>query len=391
MTASAPEAKAPILQRIVDALTGETAVYIFKRSMQGLLTLVLASVVCFLVIQLAPGDYLDVLKENPRISKQRLDEIRQQLGLDCKWSITYFDWLRSSSNGWLKRLADVLSTGLCWSSQYLRWAGGILGFKFAPKLAWGWQNIGNFGESFVYNRSVLSLLWERVPATLLLAFSSLVFTWAIGIPLGILSAVQQRSWVDKVLRVISYIGQGFPSFITALLLLILAQNTSPLFPVGDMTSIDYADLTWFGKIVDIGWHMILPTIALSIVGFAGLQRIARGEMLDVLRQDYIQTARAKGLPENKVIYVHALRNAINPLITLLGFEFASLLSGAFITEFFFNWPGLGRLTLQAVQAQDLYLLMASLMIGATMLIIGNLFADILLKLVDPRIKLSDMN
>jgi peptide/nickel transport system permease protein len=137
--------------------------------------------------------------------------------------------------------------------------------------------------------------------------------------------------------------------------------------------------------------MILPTIALSIVGFAGLQRIARGEMLDVLRQDYIQTARAKGLPENKVIYVHALRNAINPLITLLGFEFASLLSGAFITEFFFNWPGLGRLTLQAVQAQDLYLLMASLMIGAAMLIIGNLFADILLKLVDPRIKLSDMN
>ncbi len=362
MTASASEAKASILQRIVDTLTGETAVYIFQRSMQGLLTLVLASVVCFIVIQLAPGDYIDMLKDNPKISKQRLDEVRLQLGLDRSWI-----------------------------EQYFRWAGGILGFRFAPKLSWGWQYMGNFGESFVYNRSVLSLLLERVPATLLLALSSLVFTWAIGIPLGILSAVQQRSWVDKVLRVISYIGQGFPSFITALLLLIFAQNTSPLFPVGDMTSIDHADLTWFGKIVDIGWHMILPTIALSIVGFAGLQRIARGEMLDVLRQDYIQTARAKGLPENKVIYVHALRNAINPLITLLGFEFASLLSGAFITEFFFNWPGLGRLTLQAVQSQDLYLLMASLMIGAAMLIIGNLFADILLKLVDPRIKLSDMN
>jgi peptide/nickel transport system permease protein len=360
MTASAPAT--PLLNRIIDALTGETAVYIFKRSMQGLLTLVLASVVCFLVIQLAPGDYLDMLKENPKISKQRLDEIRLQLGLDKSWV-----------------------------EQYFRWAGGILGFRYAPQLAWAWKNIGNFGESFVYNRSVLSLLWERVPATLLLAFSSLILTWAIGIPLGILSAVQQRSWVDKILRVISYIGQGFPSFITALLLLIFAQNTSPFFPVGDMTSIDHADLTGLGKIVDIGWHMILPTIALSIVGFAGLQRIARGEMLDVLRQDYIQTARAKGLPENKVIYVHALRNAINPLITLLGFEFASLLSGAFITEFFFNWPGLGRLTLQAVQAQDLYLLMASLMVGATMLIIGNLFADILLKLVDPRIKLSDMN
>ncbi len=370
MTASA--STTPLPTRIIDALTGETATYIFKRSVQGLLTLVLTSVVCFIVIQLAPGDYIDMLKENPKISKERLDQIRQQFGLDKSWI-----------------------------EQYFRWACGILGIKFVPGQLggrinfwwpnWDWQNMGNFGESFVYNRSVLSLLLERVPATLLLAFSSLIFTWAIGIPLGILSAVHQRSWVDQILRVVSYIGQGFPTFITALLLLIFAQNTSPLFPVGDMTSIDHSDLTGLGKILDIGWHMILPTIALSIVGFAGLQRISRGEMLDVLRQDYIQTARAKGLPEHKVIYIHALRNAINPLITLLGFEFASLLSGAFITEFFFNWPGLGRLTLQAVQSQDLYLLMASLMISAAMLIVGNLFADILLKFVDPRIKLSDMN
>jgi len=136
-------------------------------------------------------------------------------------------------------------------------------------------------------------------------------------------------------------------------------------------------------------HIILPTIALSITGFAGLQRITRGELLDVLRQDYVQTARAKGLPENRVIYVHALRNAVNPLITLLGFEFASLLSGAFIAEFFFNWPGLGRLILQAVLAQDLYLVMASLMMGALMLIVGNLLADLVLQQVDPRIKLGD--
>jgi peptide/nickel transport system permease protein len=130
-------------------------------------------------------------------------------------------------------------------------------------------------------------------------------------------------------------------------------------------------------------------LALSITSFAGLQRLTRGQLLDVLRQDYIQTARAKGLPENRVIYVHALRNAINPLITLLGFEFASLLSGAFIAEFFFNWPGLGRLILQAVTAQDLYLVMGSLMMGAVMLILGNLLADILLKFVDPRINLDN--
>ena len=134
--------------------------------------------------------------------------------------------------------------------------------------------------------------------------------------------------------------------------------------------------------------MILPTITLSIIGFAGLMRLTRGQMLDVMQKSYIVTARAKGLSEEKVIYNHALRNAINPLVTLLGFEFANLLGGAFIAEFFFNWPGLGRLILQAVTAQDLYLVMGSLTMSAVMLIIGNLLADLLLVMVDPRIKLE---
>ena len=155
-------------------------------------------------------------------------------------------------------------------------------------------------------------------------------------------------------------------------------------------SINHSQLSPLGKILDIGWHMILPTVALSITSFAGLQRLTRGQLLDVLRQEYIQTARAKGLPESKVLYVHALRNAINPLITLIGFEFASLLNGSFIAEFFFNWPGLAKLTLQAVQAQDWYVVMGSLMMAATMLIIGNLLADLLLKVADPRIKLEDL-
>jgi peptide/nickel transport system permease protein len=333
--------------RFADFWVSDTAAYIVKRILQMLLTLLLASALSFIVIQLAPGDYLDTLRENPKISPERIEQLKRQFGLDKSWLEQYFLWL--------------------------------------------WQIVtqGNFGTSFVYQRSVSSLLWERVPATLLLAISSLVVTWAIAIPMGIIGAVNQNRWSDRLLRVLSYVGQGFPNFITALLLLILAQNTSPLFPVGDMTSIDYDDLNPLGKALDIGWHMILPTIALSITSFAGLQRITRGELLDVLRQDYIQTARAKGLPENKVIYVHALRNAINPLITLLGFEFASLLSGAFITEFFFNWPGLGRLILQSVLAQDLYLVMASLMMGAVMLILGNLLADLLLKVVDPRITLGD--
>jgi peptide/nickel transport system permease protein len=332
-----------------EALTSETTVYVIKRLLQALLTLLLAAALSFFIIQIAPGDYLDVLRENPKISPERIEQLRQQFGLDKSWAEQYVIWL------------------------------------------WRVVTQGDFGTSFAYNRSVASLLWERVPATLLIALSSLVFTWLVAIPMGILGAIYQQRWIDRVLQLLSYTGQGFPSFITALLLLIFAQNTSPLFPVGDMTSIDHADLTPLGKLLDIGWHMILPTIALSIASFAGLQRIMRGQLLDVLRQDYIQTARAKGLPENKVVYVHALRNAINPIITLLGFEFAGLLSGAFITEFFFNWPGLGRLILQALLVQDLYLVMASLMMGGVMLILGNLLADLLLKFVDPRINLADIN
>ncbi len=327
----------------------ETFVYVVKRLLQALLTLLLASALSFFIIQLAPGNYLDTLKQNPKISPERIEELRRQFGLDQPWPVQYGRWL--------------------------------------------WQILtrGDFGTSFVYQRSVASLLWERIPATLLLALASLIVTWAIAIPLGMIAAVKQNHWIDRLLQVISYAGQGFPSFITALLLLILAQNTSPLFPVGGMTSINNADLSPLGKFRDISWHMILPTVALSITSFAGLQRITRGELLDVLRQDYIQTARAKGLPENRVIYVHALRNAVNPLITLLGFELAGLLSGAFIAEFFFNWPGLGRLILQAVLAQDLYLVISSLMMGGVMLIVGNLLADLLLKTVDPRIRLENLN
>ncbi|MEO1211007.1 MAG: ABC transporter permease [Cyanobacteria bacterium J06638_20] len=336
-------------ERVIGFFTGEITLYIAKRLLQGAITLLLASALCFFIIQLAPGNYLDVLRQDPRISPETLATFEDQFGLDKPVVQQYFTWL------W-----QVIT----------RW---------------------DFGVSFIYSqRPVSSILAERIPATLLLSITSIVMTWAIAIPLGVLGAVRQDQWVDRVFRVLSYIGQGFPTLITGLLLLFLAQFLSPLVPVGGMTSIDHQDLTPIGKVLDIGWHMILPTIALSITGFAGLQRITRGQLLDVLRQDYIQTARAKGLPENRVIYVHALRNAVNPLITLLGFEFANLLSGSFITENFFNWPGLGRLILQAVTAQDLYLVMASLMMGAVMLIVGNLLADLLLKFVDPRISLSKM-
>jgi peptide/nickel transport system permease protein len=350
-TPSTPPQRSPadIWHLAQAARPGETSLYILKRVLQALLTLLLASAFSFFIIQLSPGDFLDLYRQNPQISPETIQQLEQQFGLDQPILV-----------------------------QYLRWLGQVV-VHF------------NFGESFAYQRPVSEVLAERIPNTLLLSFSSIVLTWAIAIPLGIVGAVRQNQLLDRALRVLSYIGQGIPTIITGLLLLFFAQSTAPLFPVGGRTSINHDDLNWFGQMLDIGWHLVLPTLALSVTSYAGLQRIMRGQLLDVLRQDYIQTARAKGLPENRVIYVHALRNAINPMITLLGFEFASLLGGAFITENYFNWPGLGRLILQAVQAQDLYLVMASLMMGATMLIIGNLLADITLTLVDPRIKLSDMN
>jgi len=329
--------------------TSETSLYIFKRILQALLTLFLASIFSFFIIQLSPGDFLDLYRQNPQVSTETIQQLEEQFGLDRPVWEQYFRWL------------------------------------------WQVVNNFNFGTSFAYQRPVAEVLSERIPNTLLLSISSIIVTWGIAIPLGVVGAVKQNKVTDQVLRVGSYMGQGIPTIISGLLLLFFAQITAPLFPIGGITSINHEDLNWFGKILDVGWHLILPTLALSITSYAGLQRIMRGQLLDVLRQDYIRTARAKGLPEDRVIYVHALRNAINPMITLLGFEFANILAGACITENYFNWPGLGRLILQAVQAQDLYLVMASLMMGAVILIIGNLLADIALTFVDPRIKLSDMS
>jgi len=327
----------------------ETTRYIVKRVFQALVTLLLASAFSFLIVQLAPGDFLTPFRQNPEISPETLAALEKNFGLDQPVWIQYFSWL--------KQVVTEFDLGL----------------------------------SFAYNRPALDVLWDRVPNTILLSVASIIVTWVIAIPLGIIGAINQNNVVDRCLRFFSYFAQGFPTIITGLLLLFFAQLTTPLFPVGGRTSLYHEDLNWIGQILDVAWHLILPTLALSITSFAGLQRIMRGQLLDVLRQDYIQTARAKGLPENKVIYVHALRNAINPLITILGFEFSSLLSGSFIVENYFGWPGLGTLTLEAVRNQDLYLIMASLVLGAVMLILGNLLADLTLSFVDPRIKLSRLN
>ncbi|MDX1978173.1 MAG: ABC transporter permease [Pseudanabaenaceae cyanobacterium bins.68] len=328
-----------------DSATNSLISYLGKRLGQALIVILLVSLFSFFMLKLSPGDCLADIQLNPSISKDFLAAERQRLGYDQPVIIQYWNWLTSALQG-------------------------------------------NLGRSCQGNAPIGQLILERAGNTLLLSIISLVTTWAIAIPLGIFAAVRQNQWSDRLIQILSYGLQGFPSFVLAIILLMWAQSTA-LFPVGGLTSLDYSDLPWYSQILDLVYHLCLPVFTLTLIGFGGLQRLMRGNLLDVLRQDYIKTARAKGLPEHRVLYIHALRNAINPLVTLLGFELAGLLGGAFITEFFFGLPGLGRLLLDAVRQKDVNLVMAGLTLGTLMLVVGNLLADLLLKLVDPRVELSD--
>jgi peptide/nickel transport system permease protein len=214
---------------------------------------------------------------------------------------------------------------------------------------------------------------------------SLLLTWLIAIPLGIIAAVKRNRFADRFISFLSFIGLSIPSFFFALLLLYLASAFGVL-PLGGMRSANFDSLNLLQRIFDIAKHLIIPTVVIATSAFAGLQRLMRGNLLEVLRQQYILTARAKGLPENRVIYHHALRNAINPLVTIFGYQLSGLLSGAALTEIICNWPGLGSLLLSAVRAQDVYLVMGSMLMGGILLLAGNLIADILLAYIDPRIR-----
>ncbi len=292
---------------------------------------------------MSPVDPLGELRLNPSISQETLKAEQQRLGLDKPKIVQYGLWLKSFLKG------DLGVT--------------VTGEKVSDKLM------------------------ERIPNTLLLTSVVILLTWLIGIPLGIYAALNWKKPIDRILTVITSIGMAIPSFFFALLLLIFAVKTG-WFPTGGLTCYNFSTFSPLHKVLDIIHHLVLPVIVLFTISLSGLQRQMRGNLLDVLGADYIKFARAKGLSEEKVIYKHALRNAINPMVTLLGFEFASLLSGAALTEYVFQYPGLGRLILEAVMKSDINLVMASLMMGTVMLVAGNLLADILLKIVDPRVSVS---
>jgi peptide/nickel transport system permease protein len=318
-------------------------VYILKRVLQAVPLLFIISVMSFIMLKLAPIDPLAYLRANPAISAEAIRAEEERLGLDKPPVVQYFIWL-----------SNLLT--------------------------------GDLGVSTM-GGSVFLLLMQRAGNTLLLSVLTIFFTWLIALPAGVFAAVHRGNWVDKFFGIITTIGMSMPTFLMALLLLMVALGTRAL-PIGGLTSPDFYERDLLGQIMDVAQHLVIPVTVLTFIGLAGIQRQVRANLLDVLRAEYVRTARAKGLREDKVIYHHALRNAINPLITLFGFEFASLLSGAALTETVLAYPGLGRLTLEAVLTKDMNLVMAALMLGAVMLILGNLVADILLKLVDPRISLE---
>ena len=317
--------------------------YIIKRILQTIPLLIMVSLISFFIIRLSPVDPLAELKLNPSVSPATVERERQRLGLDKPIIVQYGKWACSFVQGDL----GVTSTG----------------------------------------EKVSQKLKERIPNTLLLTSIVILLTWLVGVPLGIIAAVNWKTPFDRILTVLTSIGMAIPSFFFAVLLLIFAVKTG-WFPIGGLTSPNFADMSFIGKLWDITHHLILPVIVLFTISLAGLQRQMRANMLDVLDSDYVKFARAKGLSEFSVIYKHALRNAINPMITLLGFEFAGLLRGAALTEYVFQYPGLGRLILEAVMKSDINLVMASLMMGAIMLVLGNLIADILLIITDPRIRVK---
>jgi peptide/nickel transport system permease protein len=301
--------------------------------------------VSWAAIQLAPGSgdfFQSLVLQYPQISPATIAGLRARFGMDQPPLVQYLHWL-----------ANIVR--------------------------------GDFGLSFAYQVPVSWLIGSRALNTLLLAVTSMIVSWLIAIPVGIYSAVHQYSVADALLNISAFVAISVPSFFSALLLLYLAYWTH-LVPLQGLTSVYYDSLSWSGKVLDVAWHLVLPTIALGVFSVGGLMRYMRNNLLDVLRADYLKTARAKGVAERRVIFRHAVRNAVNPLVTMFGFELGGLLSGAAFVENVLGYPGLGRLILEAVLKKDIFVVMGSLVLGSVLLILGNLTADVLLAYVDPRIR-----
>jgi peptide/nickel transport system permease protein len=302
--------------------------------------------VSFVVIELAPGDFFATLALNPSISPEVVEEMKREFGYGEPLLVRYGHWV--------------------WQAAQL-----------------------DLGMSIAYRVGVLELIGSRALNTMILAGASMIFTWALAIPIGVIVALRPGSAVDRVLSFAAFFGMSVPNFFLAFLLMYLALETG-WFPVGGTTSLDYPLLGPWEKLADRAAHLVLPVIVLGTSGMASLMRLMRSNILEIKSSDYVRTARAKGLPESVVIGKHVLRNALNPFVTLAGYELGTLLSGAALVEAVMNLQGLGALMLEAVRSLDLYLVMGSVLMGSVLLLVGNLLADLALTVVDPRIDFSSL-
>jgi len=244
----------------------------------------------------------------------------------------------------------------------------------------------DFGRSFIDDRGVTSKIMSALPATLLLQVSSLILIFAIALPIGILSAVKRGGVFDRTMTVIVFVGYAIPTFWLALILIFFFGFKLQWFPISGMSPWYVAYLDTAGKIKDLLWHLVLPVITTAFTGLAALSRYSRSSMIEVLNQNYITTARAKGLTEKRVVFVHALRNALLPIVTIMGLTLPGLISGSFIFETIFAWPGMGRLGYEAIMSYDYPVVMGVAVISTFLTLLGIFLSDITYAFVDPRIR-----
>jgi peptide/nickel transport system permease protein len=324
------------------------AAFIVRRFFYMIVTLFFVSLIGFFIISLPEGSYIDIYIQERQMqgtdtSEAEINAVIRRFGLDEPVYI-----------------------------QYVKW---ITGFVH-----------GDFGRSFEYNRSVGELIWERLTFTALISTATLLFTWIVAIPIGIYSATHQYSVGDHAATIVGLAGLSIPNFLLALILMVVAQRVLGQ-SVGGLFSPEYRDAPWsLGKAADLLGHLWVPILVVGTAGTASLIRMMRGNLLDILNMQYIQAARARGVHERGVIIKHAVRNAVHPLIMLLGMSLPAIISGATVVAIVLSLPTTGPLYFRALRNQDMYLAVTFLMFLSMMLVVGNFIADVLLVWVDPRIR-----
>lgn len=339
--------------------------FVFRRLLQAIPTLFGITVISFLLMLKTPGDPITLITFRPNSTPEATAILRRQLGLDQPAHIQYLYWL--IGNDWVK--IDVDGDG----------EGDVQGTRKGLLR-------GDMGQSIQQKRPVLDIIGERIPATLLLTVPSLLIGYLVGVVIGLLAAIYYGGWFDQFARVLSVVGSAIPSFWLGLILIIIFSVQLDVLPMSGMRDITQRASDY--KITDSLPYMVMPVTVFSLSIIAVVSRFTRTQALEVMEQDYVRTAYAKGLRVRRIYAHHIARNALIPIVTLLGGSIGFLLSGAVIIEQVFSWPGLGRTAIDAVSQRDYPLIMGTVIMGGTMYIIGLLFSDIVYGIVDPRIRLE---